>query len=147
LPVDPLHPIHRLRLDEAAAIGKARAPKQQICEWPLFRLSGDMAYWRTLLALVALLAATMHAPAMATQQAPAAVAASSHCVDDAGEPSKPAKPDCCPEGCKGKCTTLGAFFAQPLQYAASFLRAALEAPVKAQPPKSLARAAERPPKA
>jgi hypothetical protein len=111
------------------------------------------------LMLVAVHPAAMAAAATAPAHAPveAVAAAEAPPCHEAAPPAKSAKAekpasgrakaDCCADGrCSSNCTPMIAFFRGLPATFLSFLRAALEAPVRAQVPLRLADSRERPPK-
>lgn len=74
-------------------------------------------------------------------------AAGSDCHEEPAKAERQKAADCCPTGCDGNCTMIGAFFAAaPMRNAIAFLRAALDAPVRAMPVTRSNLAVERPPK-
>lgn len=112
-----------------------------------------------LLALLALVGGGLHSASMANVGRSAALAKpeinQSAAMDCHGEAAKPAPAnsvpvkaaDCCPTGCDGNCTMIGALLSSPpIRRVVAFLRAALDAPVKAAVASGGVFALERPPK-
>lgn len=128
-----------------------------ICVVGLADVSCRMAWLRTLLALVALIGAVAHGPAMADAPKPVASSQMTNASDchsevasadaDAAKPGKPKPADCCPDGCNGDCTMVAALLSGlPVRHAVVYLRAARDLPVTAALVSSRTFAAERPPK-
>ncbi|WP_199555882.1 hypothetical protein [Sandaracinobacteroides hominis] len=136
--------------------------------------------WRraflSLLAVLGVLASSLHAPAMAVttmpvrvQSAPVSAIPSEHaCPEMAAKaaaakqvkPTSPARPeklglaaakapqksDCCGDGCDNACSPVAAFFAAAPQRVLSFLRSVVEAEAVAKAPARRIDGSERPPR-
>jgi len=154
--------VNKQGLCHAPAMARCRG----LCEWSACAIGDSMHMLRNLLAVFALVAllgaglhesALAHAPATSHGQAKTQIAAQADAApcheSTAGESASPKpashnseKADCCPNGCDGHCTMVGAFFAAPDSHASAFYRAVLRASPKARPVSAMAAASERPPK-